>query len=133
MPNEWLNGKYVGARDYGMNSFLNDLYIGGRILKIDRIKSPSFMFMILEGFREDITDRYAAGIYAYLNDAAIRYFRASAHLETRNVWGSSLYGKGGTNVAFCDGHVEYITDSTMRGTMFGTKNYYLYWDARVTY
>jgi len=113
VPGEWLNGKYVGPRDYAMNAYLNTWGFR-RKWKHSLLKYPSRTIMIVEGYREDITDRYSSGAYAGpQSDPGVRYATFGSHnaLHQRVFW--PQYSKGGNNWAFCDGHVEYIADKAL--------------------
>ena len=114
--NEWLYGKHIGARDYGINAYLNTLYYAQK-RKLVLIKFPSRTILLAETGRADITDRYYSACYAGPpTDAGVRfvYFGAHNNLTWYRVQGYPQNSKyGGNNWLYCDGHAEYIRDKDL--------------------
>ncbi|MGC8977504.1 MAG: type II secretion system protein, partial [Candidatus Ratteibacteria bacterium] len=79
VANEWLNGKFVGARDYAINAYLSTWGFAQK-RKLILVKYPSRTILLAESGRCDITDRYYSGCYAGSpTDAGVRNVYFGTH------------------------------------------------------
>ncbi|MCM8772606.1 MAG: DUF1559 domain-containing protein [Candidatus Omnitrophica bacterium] len=113
VSNEWLYGKYVGARDYAINAYLSTWGLGSK-KKLSLVKNPSRTILLAETGRADITDRYYSGCYAGpQNDPGVRFVYFGTHNNPNIIRILSFPQNspvGGNNWLYCDGHAEYIRD-----------------------